>query len=324
MTWPAEKVMNYIFGPVMSGRLGRSLGLDLLGKKICSLDCLYCEVGPTRHLTTKRAEYVPAEEILSELELWKKNAAQSPDYVTLGGMGEPTLNSAMGRVIAGAKKILPGVPVAVLTNTTMFTDPEVRRELCLADAVLPSMDSLEQEGFERLNRPHPGLDMDAIAKSLLEFRAEFNGKIFLEVLLCKGINDNQLNMRGLKKFCSSLAPDRVDVVTLSRPGAYENAKPVGKEALRAWRQELNAAQDKKRETGHGPAAHKSLMNHELGRMILASLKRRPQTLEDLSLALDAPKNQVDQALADLVSKGELIRRDSEGISFYSAKHTGSE
>ena len=317
MTWPAEKVMKYIFGPVMSGRLGRSLGLDLLGKKICSLDCLYCEVGPTKRLTTKREEYVKADEILAELSLWKKNASVMPDYVTLGGMGEPTLNSAMGHIITEARKIIPGVPVAILTNTTLFTDPEVRRDACLADVILPSMDSLEQDGFKKINRPHPSLDINGIRKGLLDFRSEFDGKIFLEVLLCKGINDNQTNMQGIKNFCDELAPDRVDVVTLSRPGAYEDAMAVDKDTLQNWRQALNAVCDRKSETGHGPSAHKSLANQELGQMILASLKRRPQTSADLSMALNAPEGQVEKELEGFVSQGMIICRKDGTKSFYS-------
>lgn len=135
---------SYVFGPVRSGRLGISLGLDLLGAPICTMDCLYCEVGRTRALTRKRKPYVPGHDILAELAAYRDGGNPTPEYVTLGGLGEPTLNSDMPEIIRGVRDIYPGLPVAVLTNAGALDDPEVCDELLLSDVVLPSLDSLVQ------------------------------------------------------------------------------------------------------------------------------------------------------------------------------------
>ncbi|WP_054652447.1 radical SAM protein [Salidesulfovibrio brasiliensis] len=220
---------KFVFGPVMSGRLGRSLGLDLLGGRICSMDCVYCEVGATRQHTIQRAPYVPAEDILDELETWKDEGHQPPDMITLGGLGEPTLNTELPYVIEEARKLFPGVPVAVLTNATLMPDPQVRSELALADVVLPSLDSLVEEECERVNRPVPGVEAATVADALEQFRSEYSGKIFLEILLVRGVNDSERNLDRLADFCRRNAFDRIDVVTLSRPGTERSAEAVDAE-----------------------------------------------------------------------------------------------
>jgi len=229
-----------IFGPVRSGRLGTSLGLDLLGAKICSFDCLYCEVGPTRALTSVRKPYVPADKILGELAYWLFNPHPEFDVITLGGMGEPTLNSDMGRIIEGVRELVPGVPVAVLTNSSLINDPQVRTELALADLVLPSMDSLVPSEFALINKPVSGLSLLDIRRGLLEFRKLFSGRLCLEVLVLTGVNDTQENLDRLSAFCTELAPDRVDVVTMTRPGAYIQAMPAPPATLERFRQALCA------------------------------------------------------------------------------------
>ncbi len=159
-----------IFGPVLSSRLGRSLGLDLLGKKICTHDCLYCEVGPTTTHTLRRAPYVPARTLLTELALWKEHADSSPDHITLGGSGEPCLNSDLPEIISGVKNLFPHTPVAVLTNSALIGHPDVRTALLQADVILPSMDTLDPQAFLRLNRPHKGIELSRMAQDLLDFR----------------------------------------------------------------------------------------------------------------------------------------------------------
>jgi len=185
---------RFVFGPVLSGRLGRSLGLDLLGSKVCSMDCVYCEVGPTRVRTRERKTWVPPRELLDELAAWKAEGFEAPDVVTLGGSGEPTLNSGLAEILAGCRTILPGVPVAVLTNSTLLDDASVRRELCAADMVLPSLDSLVEEEFAAVNRPLRGITAAGCAQGIRDLRREFSGRLFLEVLLCRGWNDSAANL----------------------------------------------------------------------------------------------------------------------------------
>ncbi|WP_347231981.1 radical SAM protein [Pseudodesulfovibrio sp. S3] len=298
----------------MSGRLGRSLGLDLLGGRICSMDCVYCEVGATRDLTCERKPYVPAADIIEELARWKEEGLNDPDMVTLGGLGEPCLNSEMGLVIIEARKLFPNTPVAVLTNASLMTDPEVRRELALADVVLPSLDSLVPDEFAKVNRPCKGISPAAVADGLLAFRKEFKGKIFLEILLAEGINDSDENLGRLKDFCKRLAPDRVDVVTLTRPGTVKGVRPVDGAVLSRWRLAL--------ESGDTPAATrqasdgKAMSTERTPAAVAASLSRRPQTVAQLAQALNADPEKVRQAVEALEKRGEIISRDDQGEIFY--------
>ncbi len=310
---------NYVFGPVMSGRLGRSLGLDLLGDRICSMDCVYCEVGATRELTLERRPYVPAEDILHELEEWKKEGHAPPDMITLGGLGEPCLNTEMEYVISGCRDLFPDVPVAVLTNSTLMLDPEVRRELALADIVLPSLDSLVPEEFHALNRPCPGVGPEEVAQGLLEFKKMFDGRIFLEILLAEGVNDSDANLGRLEAFCKRLQPDRVDVVTLSRPGTVKKAKAVDKETLERWRKALHAgdAPVQERQLARGA----TLSEAHVEDMIRASLARRPQTVKQLGQALGISEEQAEKAVTRLVQNDEAVSRDESGTPFYhSCRH----
>ena len=317
--------LRYVFGPVMSGRLGRSLGLDLLGERVCSMNCVYCESGPLAHLTLTRAPYVPAAAILAELAGWeagrKERGEPLPDVVSLGGLGEPTLNSEMPEVIAGVRRILPGVPVAALTNASLMTIPAVRAELALADIVLPSLDALEPEAFCCVNRAHSRLDARAIADGILAFRREFCGKLYLEVLLVAGVNDSEQNLQLLADFCRDLRADRVDVVTLSRPGTELDALPVGADMLAHWRERLGvrtgelAAQSA---DGLAPGPEKGHIQPggmppgEIRSRILASLSRRPQTAAQLAAALLTPQDQVERILAELLAEGSAQRAPQAG------------
>ncbi len=323
---------HYVFGPVVSGRLGLSLGLDMLGEAICSLDCLYCEVGRTTRLTVRREPYVPARDILDELARWVETAPRMPEYVTLGGMGEPCLNSEMGAVIQGVRDILPGVPVAVLTNATLLTDPQVRHELAEADVVLPSMDSLVPEEFAALNRPHASLDVAAVADALLAFRQEYSGRLYLEVLLVRGQNDSEKNLVLLTEFCRSLRPHRVDVVTMTRPGASQSAAPVDEDTLARWRVALSAQAGPVAGTAApGAGARISTVDvaapEALRETIMASVSRRPQTAVQLACALGVPEADARAALDELTRTGmvyPLVPSEAGGNEPFYAPQTSRE
>lgn len=343
---------TYIFGPVMSGRLGRSLGLDLLGRRVCSMNCVYCESGPLETLTLRRAPYVPAAELLAELADWEQARMERgeplPDVATLGGMGEPTLNSDMPEIIAGVRSTLPGVPVAVLTNASLMTDPQVRRELAQADIVLPSLDALIPAEYAAVNRPHPGVDPQAVARGILDFRRQFGGRLWLEVLLVAGVNDSAANLERLAEYCRELAPDRVDVVTLSRPGTEARARAVDADTLARWRARLAplaaSARTSEAQAGEGlaPGAEKgqvpgggtcretaqadaqgsALGDAQAGAAILASLARRPQTAGQLAQALLIPEQSVHRILGRLEAEGAVERRQDGPATFFQARAAG--
>lgn len=303
---------RHVFGPVMSGRLGRSLGVDPLGARICSLDCTYCEVGATQALTVLRKPYAPAETVLGELADWKAEARPAPDVITLGGLGEPTLSRECGLIIAGAKGLFPGVPVAVLTNATLLWDPEVRAGLMGADMVLPSMDTLVEEEFQVLSRPHPDLDLETIARGLLTFRAEYPGLIFLEVLLLAGVNDGPTNLERLRAYVAELRPDRVDVTTLSRPGTDPNARPADKETLERFRAALGS--ETRASVAGAPAVAGSA--GDIAWRVADSIERRPQTANGLAEALAAPVSEVEAALEALIAARRVRRHQMSGETFF--------
>jgi len=190
--------MRHIFGPVPSRRLGFSLGIDIIPAKTCTLNCVYCQLGPTACPTLKRKPYVTTKTILAEITtVLKDNPAI--DYLTFSGSGEPTLNSEIGKMIQKVKKITT-IPVTVLTNGTLLYIPEVRRSLMDADVVLPSLDAASEPVFRRINRPHPNLNLELIIEGLRRFGKEYRGKIWLEVMLVKGVNDSDTELNKIREI----------------------------------------------------------------------------------------------------------------------------
>jgi len=312
-----------IFGPVRSGRLGVSLGLDLLGAKICSFDCLYCEVGQTRALTATRKPYVPADKLLGELASWLFNPHPDFDVITLGGMGEPSLNSDMGRIIEGVRELAPGVPVAVLTNSSLMGDPQVRTELAMADIVLPSLDTLVPSEFAAVNKPLSGMSLVDIRRGLLEFRKLFRGKLYLEVLVLTGVNDSDENLERLRAFTAELSPDRVDVVTMTRPGAYPQALPAPPAILGRFREALCARSAPVAEVPEKSGQFAPPLDNEpkeelqiMSMRVLDSLARRPQTAAGLAGALGVSPDILGNLLDDLASRGLVRPTRLAGETFY--------
>lgn len=206
-------MMRCLFGPVLSRRLGLSLGVDLLKYKTCNLDCVYCELGRTSSLTKHRDRFVSPDKVLREIE---SRSTEDFDHLTFAGSGEPTLSSDLGEIIRRSKKIVD-VPVAVITNSTLLTSPEVRSEVAEADVVLPSLDAVTKSTFERINRPAGDLKIEEIVEGLQEFRNEFSGEIWLEVMLVKDVNDTEAEQ--IARAVQLIGPDRVQLNTVVRPPA---------------------------------------------------------------------------------------------------------
>ncbi len=164
---------HHVYGPVPSRRLGRSLGVDLVPFKTCSYDCVYCQLGKTSKKTIDRKEYVAIEDVLEELER-KLRFEPFPDYISLAGSGEPTLNLGIGRLISRIKR-LTTVPIAVLTNGSLLWMPEVQESLMDADVVLPSLDAGDEIAFRYVNRPHKSISFETMAQGLIDFTAVFTG-----------------------------------------------------------------------------------------------------------------------------------------------------
>jgi len=225
--------MKYIYGPVKSRRLGLSLGISLTPYKICDFDCIYCQLGRTNRLSVTRKEYVDTQDILNELRLWLQNniqEAKNLDYITISGSGEPTLSAKIGDVISEIKKIAT-CPVAVITNTSLLNGIEVRQALMSADLIVPSLDTVIPEIFSQINRPHLEIKIDEIISGLVSLKKEFRGRIWLEVMIVKGINDDLVQIRKLKEVVDKINPDKVQINSPVRATAEENVLPADKRKL---------------------------------------------------------------------------------------------
>jgi len=303
---------KYIFGPVPSRRLGRSLGVDLVPYKTCTFDCVYCDLGRTTHKTISRESYVKPEEIRRELELTLPTLSKKPDYITLSGSGEPTLNQHIGEIIHNVKD-LTSIPLAVLTNGSLFYLEEVREALVGADVVIPSLDAVNDVIFQCLNRPHSSLNIQEIISGLIQFRNVYRGQIWLEVVFCRGINDDKEEIERLKGIIERIQPDRVQLNTPVRPPAEEFAYPLTLGQLEEIRERLGGKAEIIPEfTAPLGEEFNSVKDTE----ILNLIKRRPCTTEDISKALGLRIDEVVKHLDHLTKTGAIRYRMYEHHCYY--------
>lgn len=289
MTKKSRKQRNakYTYGPVPSRRLGFSLGIDVIPHKNCSFDCIYCQLGKTVHKTLARKEYMPAELILEEVRRVLKGNARI-DYLTFSGSGEPTLHKRIGYLVNEIKKITE-IPIAVLTNGSLLYMPEVRNDLLNADVVVPTLCTVNGEIFQKIHRSHAGLDIGKIIEGNVEFRKMYKGKIWLEVMLIKGINDEPDQIKELKRAIDRINPDKIHLNTVVRPPSEEYAHPVSPETL----QRSKGILGEKCEiiVDFGP---KTITGQHLDHLdrIAAIIARRPVTIDDLVKISGLHKNEI--------------------------------
>ena len=306
---------SYIFGPVPSRRLGLSLGIDLVPFKTCTLDCIYCELGKTATPVNRRAEYVPFAKLEVEIrEFFNHNPnAKRIDFITLSGSGEPTLNTALPRVIKLLRQFSK-TPIALLTNGTLFNRPEVRAEVLDVDLILPSLDAVSDELFATLNRPAAGLKSREIIDGLVALRREYSGKIWLEILICAGINDTPKEIDLLIHAAAAIQPDKIQLNTVVRPGALAEAKAVTETFLEQLLPRFNpAAEIIAPFNNHGT---NQAVIEKTKETILATLKRRPCTVEDLKNALGLKKVEVIKILDLLLEKDEIKTQEHGGKHYF--------
>jgi len=305
-----------IYGPVPSRRLGFSLGVDLVPYKICSYDCIYCQLGPTPATTLVRKPYIPSAMILAQLDARLKEGVR-PDFITLAGSGEPTLNSEIETIISGIKR-LTDIPVAVLTNGSILMDETVRREISGADLVLPSLDACDAEMFLKINRPHRDISFKAMAEGLVAFRREYSGKIWLEIFLAAGINADEAQIRKFKVWTDRIDPDKIHLNTAVRPTAESYVYSVPEETLAIFCEifgknaEIIAPFQKE-------AANKGQM--DIRAKILDLLNRRPCTLADIASGLGSHPNEILKYIEPMISDQEIEARRVDEKIFYRAKRT---
>jgi len=306
--------MKYLFGPVNSRRLGRSLGLDLIPSKLCNFNCIYCEVGPKSAITNARREYSPVKAILREVDdfLAEPDNVASFDLLTITASGEPTLHSGIGSLIRSLKQ-RTAKPIAVLTNGSLLSDPAVRQDLCGADLVVPSLDAALNGSFQRVNRPHAEIGLDAVIEGLSLFSREFGGRLWLEILFVEGINDSEVDIAALEKVLPRIAPAKIQLNTVIRPPMESTAKALSFAKLQAIASRL------------GPAVEIIASFQGDGRKdfrqvdpeaIIAMLRRRPCTEDDIRIALGYNRSQTKEILRRLLDEKRISIKEHDGITYY--------
>ena len=301
--------MRYIYGPVLSARLGLSLGVDVVPPKTCCYDCIYCQQGRTSRLTFERREFVPADEVIAELKDYFSSPKERTDYVTISGSGEPTLNERIGSIIE-ALKGLTETPVAVLTNGALLTEPAVSDALLKADMVIPTLTSVNETMHRRIHRPAARVDVDELVRAFANFRKQFKGRFEVEVMVLSGYNDTDDEIEGLKDALKEIAPNSVQMNTVRRPPSSDAARPVSIESLRRIGEELGLPFSLP-ERKVGITETERLKKEE----VLNIVTRRPISVEELADSVGMSPVLLSKIIAELMEEGSVVRRRENDKEF---------
>lgn len=303
---------DLLFGPVSSRRLGRSLGVELVPKKICSMDCLYCEVGKTTLLTLERAPYVPWDKIVEALKV-AKELESIFDVLTLTGSGEPTLNIHFEEAVLLAKELIKK-PVSVLTNSTLVNIPSVREALGQVDLVLASLDSARESSFRLVNRPVREVNLSEIIDGLKLLRDSMRGELWLEILLVKNVNDREEDLIALKRAIEYIQPHRVQLNTVVRPPAYSIARPLSFDELLKVRDFLGPPTEVI--TPRDISATPQVSSQSLEEDLMDYLARRPASLSELKLVFT--EGNLLESLEKLTKEGKIQKITHQNELFFKA------
>ena len=299
---------KYVFGPIPSRRLGRSLGIDLVPHKTCSHDCVYCEAGETTLLTLERQEYVPVDEVIRELDEFLKTKPEL-DYLTFSGAGEPTLNSRIGDVIAFAHHHYPQYRLCLLTNGSLLGRPEVAEGVKDVDLVIPSLDASCEEEFIKINRAQQLMCLEDLVNSLAGFRKVFAGAYWLELFVVPEVNDSDASIDRFRQLIARIKPDKVQLNTLDRPGCVPWIKPAHETTLRHFVERLH---DLVPVESVGRFKYQSyedagLPADEVKNRIVDIISRRPSTADDIAAALAMSRDRAIELIHQL-SDAKIVRR----------------
>jgi wyosine [tRNA(Phe)-imidazoG37] synthetase (radical SAM superfamily) len=294
---------RYLFGPVASRRFGRSLGVDLLGRRVCSFDCVFCEAGPTQQCTYRRDHYVPVNVVMGELRAWF-GAGGEADVVTLAGLGEPTLHLRFGEVI-DAVHDMSRLPVVLLSNGSLLWMPEVRADAARADIVKVSLSGWDDASVAQVNHPAQGLSFSSYLEGMIAFRKMFQGELRLEVMFVAGLNDSDASAAELARLAALIAPDKIELNTVVRPPARSHSGAVSREKLAGFLPLFGAGA---RVIGAGVLANLQAAPGIKGDLdpsvqILALLSRRGCTVDEIALAIGRPVAFTQRFVDEMVRKG---------------------
>ena len=304
-----------IYGPVPSRRFGLSLGIDLVPHKTCSFDCVYCQLGETDRLTITPQRFYPLDDVLRDVEE-ALDEDPLPDVITLAGSGEPTLFEPLGDLFDGLKA-LADIPILLITNSSLLWRADVAEAVHKTDILAPSLDAGDPETYRRVNLPHTDVPYDRLIGGLRDMTHAYAGEIRLEVMLIRGINDDEQSLEAIARQLETLRFDQVDINTPVRPPVPERG------ALPCYADVLERAKNlfgpKAKAIGRFSSAPKGEMRSELSfddvdKDIREMLLRRPCTLGDISASLHLEREVVTRSLERLTARGLVKSRTNDGGS----------
>ncbi len=306
--------MKTVFGPVPSRRLGQSLGIDPVPFKTCNWNCVYCQLGRTVQFTLERREYVARTEILEQVQIiLAEHPRSAVDWITFVGSGETTLHSELGWLINAVKQETD-LPVAVITNGTLLHLPEVRRELNAADAVMPSLDAASEQLYRKINRPHPSLTLEKLMSGLRDFRAEYQGQLWVEVMLIKGQNDGVAELQALSTALEQIQADEIHLLLPTRPPAEPWVEPPDESNLQ---RALLILGQRARLIAETSGEFDMSSERNVTDALLSILTRHPMREKDLLETLQkwTPGHEA-QTLETLQTTGQVQLIERRGIRFW--------
>ena len=232
-----------VFGPVVSRRLGRIIGINNIKPGVCSYDCVYCPSGKTNfcsvctnYCLSPYQLHLSVKTKLEELE----SDNQKIDFIVFAGSGEPTLDSGLSKEISLLREF--GFEIAVFTNSSLLWNTNVRESLLFADLVSLKIDTVKEETWLKMNRPHRRLDYNIILDGIKQFSKKFKGRLVTETMLIKNINDNADEIEHLSKYLNVLNhsasyflvpmyPPAVNYAVSPEPETLSMLSPVIKEKI---------------------------------------------------------------------------------------------
>ena len=219
---------KHVFGPVPSRRLGISLGVDLVLSKSCNLNCIFCECGATKKIQLERHRFKDMNEILNEIQSVLKDI--KPDYITFSGSGEPTLSLDLGNISKAIKEDLKYKgKICLITNSLLLANEQVTKELKYIDLIVPTLNTLKQDIFEKIVRPDYRTSVDEIKKGFINLNnSNYKGKIWIEIFILENINDSEENFIEIANFLNSenIRYDKIQLNTIDRVGAERDLKAI--------------------------------------------------------------------------------------------------
>ena len=224
---------KHVFGPVPSRRLGISLGVDLVVSKSCNLNCIFCECGATKKIQLERQRFKDMNEILEEISTVLKDI--QPDYITFSGSGEPTLSLDLGNISKAIKEDLKYQgKICLITNSLLLANENLMKELEYIDLIVPTLNTLTQDIFEKIVRPDYRTSVGEIRKGFINLNnSKYKGKIWIEIFILENINDSDKNFVDIANFLKSenIRYDKIQLNTIDRVGAERDLKAVSFEKI---------------------------------------------------------------------------------------------